>query len=142
MKILQDDNLILYLKKEYLKIKKIVDIEESFKEIFEILKEYYNIKINGFYDIDIYKDNKYGIIIVLRKELIDFDYYDNQIDMKLTFHESKFLYEIDDLYKFRNNKIYQYRNKFYIDINYPEFTNVIYDTHDIFKYGKIIEIKN
>lgn len=140
MKVVQDNNIILYLKNEYLKQKGIVDIEDSFKEIFELLREFYNIKINGFYDINIYTDQNYGIVIVLKKELLDFDYYDNQIDMKITFYDTNFLYEIEDLLEFKNYKIYHYKNKYYIEKFKPEFSNIIYDTNDIFKYGKLIEI--
>ena len=76
MKIINDEIIKIYLNKDYLKYKNydISKIEDSFKQIFETLKYCYNIEINGFYDIDVYIDKNYGIIIEMKKEDIDFDF--------------------------------------------------------------------
>lgn len=140
MKLVDSDKLVIYLNNKYLKYKKynFLKIEDNFKEIFEILKQYYNIKINGFYNINIYIDKKYGIIIEMQQEDIDFDYYDNQVDMKIVFHNKKFLYEIDELEN-KYNKIYKYKNKYYIENYDIEKSIPIYKTDEIIKYAKIIE---
>lgn len=139
MKIINDEIMKIYLNKDYLKYKNynISKIEENFKQIFETLKYCYNIEINGFYDIDVYIDKNYGIIIEMKKEDIDFDFYD-QVDMKISFHNQKFLYQIEDIK--RNKKIYKYKNKFYTNKYDIEHSIPIYKTIDIFKYAKVIEI--
>lgn len=139
MKIINDEIMKIYLNKDYLKYKNynISKIEENFKQIFETLKYCYNIEINGFYDIDVYIDKNYGIIIEMKKEDIDFDFYD-QVDMKISFHNQKFLYQIDDIKKYK--KIYKYKNKFYTNKYDIEHSIPIYKTNDIFKYAKVIEI--
>lgn len=139
MKIINDEIMKIYLNKDYLKYKNynISKIEENFKQIFETLKYCYNIEINGFYDIDVYIDKNYGIIIEMKKEDIDFDFYD-QVDMKISFHNQKFLYQIEDIK--RNKKIYKYKNKFYTNKYDIEHSIPIYKTNDIFKYAKVIEI--
>lgn len=139
MKIINDEIMKIYLNKDYLKYKNynISKIEENFKQIFETLKYCYNIEINGFYDIDVYIDKNYGIIIEMKKEDIDFDFYD-QVDMKISFHNQKFLYQIEDIK--RNKKIYKYKNKFYTNKYDIECSIPIYKTNDIFKYAKVIEI--
>lgn len=139
MKIINDEIMKIYLNKDYLKYKNydISKIEDSFKQIFETLKYCYNIEINGFYDIDVYIDKNYGIIIEMKKEDIDFDFYD-QVDMKISFHNQKFLYQLDDIKL--GGKIYKYKNKYYTNKYDIEYSIPIYKTNDIFKYAKTIEI--
>ena len=140
MKIEFSDILIIYFCNEYLKHKNysIAKIEDSFKDIFKNLKYNYGIEINGYYDIDVYIDKSYGIVIEMKKEEFDLDYYD-QVDMTITFHNEKFLYEVDDISV--NKKIYKYKNKYYVDKYIPEHSKIIYKTDRMLKCAKIIEIK-
>lgn len=161
MKIENDDNIItLYLNKKYIidvDLEDELDLEEFFKNIFRKLKKYYHMDIKGFYNIKIYKDLYYGMIITLEKEEIDYyNYYDNHIDMCFTIKNyNSFLYEIDDLFildKSIKDKIdiYSYHHRFYIkiknDINNVilgrliEKTKIIYEEYleNIIKYGKVI----
>ena len=142
MKISTGDKIILYLNNQYIKQKKYNNekIEDNFKDIFETLKQYYNIKINGFYHIDVYSDSNYGIIIEMLPEDIDLDYYDNQVDMKIIFHNKKFLYEIDEIEDYIHNKIYKYKDKYYIEEFNIEKSIPTYKTDEIWKYAKTIEI--
>ncbi len=141
MKIVNDDKLIIYMTNKYLKYKNIDNIdkiEEYFKDIFLILRDNYNILIRGFYNIDVYIDKRYGIILELKKEELDFDYYEDQIDMKITFHYKKFLLKINDIERYK--KIYLYKKNYYVDnIEDIEFGDIIYDTDNIIKNGKTIE---
>lgn len=141
MKIINDDKLIIYMTNKYLKYKNIDNIdkiEEYFKDIFLILRDNYNILIRGFYNIDVYIDKRYGIILELKKEELDFDYYEDQIDMKITFHYKKFLLKINDIERYK--KIYLYKKNYYVDnIEDIEFGDIIYDTDNIIKNGKTIE---
>ena len=74
------------------------DIEKYLKNLFKILNNKYNLKIEGFYNIDIYIDDFYGIVIRLEKENIGYyEYYKNQIDMRLITIKTNFLYEVNDI---------------------------------------------
>lgn len=119
-----DENILdIYLKKEIIKdidFKNKENLEEYLKKIFRILKDKYNIKIEGYYEIDAYIDNNYGVILHLNRE--DYDYYDyfkNQVDMKISIIDNEFLYEVDDIPKSILNKvsIIIEDNKIYLKIN-------------------------
>lgn len=119
-----DENILdIYLKKEIIKdidFKNKENLEDYLKKIFRILKVKYNIKIEGYYEIDAYIDNNYGVILHLNRE--DYDYYDyfkNQVDMKISIIDNEFLYEVDDIPKSILNKvsIIIEDNKIYLKIN-------------------------
>jgi len=144
MKILNEKKLIIYLSNQYLDMKKIInidDLEEYFKEILKILKETYNIEVFGLYNVDVYIDLEYGMILEFEKEELDFEYSHNQIDMKIKINYSKFLYKTYDLDVEKNDKIYIYKNSYYIEkIKNIEFYEIIYKTDEIIKKGKTIVI--
>ena len=119
IKYLDSLNIVIYLKKEILdnnNFKEKEEIEKYLKKLFKILKNKYEITIEGFYNINIYIDKYYGAVLHLEKEDLDyFDYFKNQVDMKITIINTSFLYEVDDipydiLNKFnvivKNNNIY------------------------------------
>lgn len=155
-----DDMTILYLNKYYIKD---VDyhnkssIESYFKKIIFNLKKNYNIHMSGFYNVNIYINNNYGIIITLDR--IDEDFlFNNIIDMKIIFHfNSDILYEINDYYLIKQisfeGNIYFYKDNFYInpniidDINMLkilEFSKIIYNDkiNDIINDGILIKEKD
>ena len=146
MKIVNlDENcMTIFLNKLYLKELNFdvrEDLEDYFKELFLKLKKYYMINISGYYNIDVYIDNDYGLVINLNKENIEYyDYFDNQIDMRISLKDSKFLYGIDDplsLPAFAEGNIYIYKDKYYVDFNdiidnvtmmyLLEFSDIIFD---------------
>ena len=119
IKYLDSLNIVIYLKKEVLdnnNFKEKEEIEKYLKKLFKILKNKYEITIEGFYNINIYIDKYYGAVLHLEKEDLDyFDYFKNQVDMKITIINTSFLYKVDDipydiLNKFnvivKNNNIY------------------------------------
>ena len=74
------------------------DLEKYLKKLFKILKDKYNILIEGFYDITVYKDKYYGVVIHLEKEDLEYyNYFRNQVDMRIITVESEFLYLVDDI---------------------------------------------
>ena len=99
------DNLTLdiYIIKDLIKsidFNKKEELEKYIKKLFKTLKYKYNVEINGFYDITVYRDKYYGVIFHLEKE--DLDYYDcfkNQVDMKLIIVDAEFVYQVDDIPK-------------------------------------------
>ena len=102
------------------------DIEKYLKNLFKILNNKYNLKIEGFYNIDIYIDDFYGIVFRLEKENIGYyEYYKNQIDMRLITIKTNFLYEVNDI---PNNildkvEIINKKNNLYLKIK-KELTNI------------------
>lgn len=144
MKIIVNDdiNMIIFLNKIYLNQ---IDFEDKekleiyFRKLLKTLKEFYKININGYYEINVYVDNNYGVILELKKEEIEyFNYYEDEVDMQLIVHNTVFLYEIEDYFwieKELKNKIllYKYNKKIYMVINH--------NINDIL-LGKIIENSN
>ena len=142
------DILVIYLKKDLINninfnVKD--ELEKYFKYLFNRLNEYYYLEIKGFYNIKVYIDNSYGVVLELKKEDIDYyDYLDNSVDMRITIINEDFLYRLNDIdivYKLcSKGKVYKYKNIFIIDkipssdyIKYSEFIDVIYDVKSIKK---------
>lgn len=121
---LDDDKLIVFLNNIYLKkngfsLKN--NLEKYFKNLFLKLNEFYNIEIKGFYDVTIYQDNLFGIILKLKKEDLDFySYYDDHIDMKIKImKKEKFIFKLNKFGMIDNNilkdcKLYVLKKDFYI----------------------------
>ena len=82
------------------------DIEKYLKKLFKTLNQKYKIIIEGFYNITIYIDKYYGIVIHLEKEELEYyEYYKNQVDMRLITVHTDFMYLVNDLPKSIINKI-------------------------------------
>ena len=74
------------------------DIEKYLKKLFKILSNKYNISVEGFYNITVYIDKYYGIVLHLEKEELDYyEYSKNQVDMRLVTIHTDFMYEVDDI---------------------------------------------
>ena len=74
------------------------DLEKYLKKLFKILKNKYDILIEGFYDITVYKDKYYGVVIHLEKEDLEYyNYIKNQVDMKVVTIDTEILYLVDDI---------------------------------------------
>lgn len=156
--IFYDNNILIYIQKSHITEKDFENlsyIEEYFKNIFLKIKQKYQIDIKGFYFVNVYIDNIYGIVIEIQEEKLEFiEYYDDSIDMKISLHQEQFLYKINDILDLGKNikskfDIYSYQNKWYIKpknligdkILYKilEYTEIIYkDTNKIINYGKKI----
>ena len=142
MKLICSDKLIIYLTNDYIKQKNIEidNIENCFYNIFDILKEKYNLKLTGLYDVDIYIDINYGLVVEMIKQNLGIDYYE-EVDMQIKMINTNFLIEVYDLEPFINSKIYKYKNNYYSsDLKKIEFGKLIYDTSNIFKHAKQVEI--
>lgn len=82
------------------------DIEKYLKKLFKILNQKYKIIIEGFYNITIYIDKYYGIVIHLEKEELEYyEYYKNQVDMRLITVHTDFMYLVNDIPKSIIDKI-------------------------------------
>ena len=137
---IENKKIIVYVEKYTKNYLDDIDyLEDYFRKIFIKLKEKYDIKIQGFCNVDVYTDNSDMVLeIEEEKELVD--YYEDIIDMKISIHESTFLYEVLNIFninKYINGDIFLYKNKFYIkkkDINFNilEHLKLVYkDTNKI-----------
>ena len=142
IKFIDDLTFNVYVKKEKLKkinIKNKSELEKYIKEIIEVLKNIYNIRIEGFYDVNVYIDKHYGIILNFNKEKLEYYDYFNGIEINVIIKEVSFLYKVSDIpfnllnkleIKRLNNSIYL---KIIKELNQKEFMNLIEHTEKIIK---------
>ncbi len=142
MKIsVNDDDIIIYLNKYYTKQVDFLDLtslEEYINDLFLTLKNCYNLKISGYYNIDVYIDINYGVIVTMKHD--DLEYYDyliDQIDTQVTIHNNvNFLYKIADFFGAKScltnidYSLYKYDNELYIKLN---------DKIDNISFGNLLE---
>lgn len=117
------DSIVLYLSDMDFSLEENIDeLESKFRDIFLKLKNLYNMDIEGYYKIDIYKDNYYGMIVEIKREELDyFDYFDNQIEMRISIHEEhSILYEFDDFFSLNYSLLSKMRFYIYHDKIYGE----------------------
>ena len=151
IELLDEYNYTLYLNNLYVKdlnLDNKDNIEKYLKKLFLIVKNRYDVDISGMFEIDIYVNDKYGIVIDIFKEELEYlDYFSNQIDMQVNIiKDSIFLYEIDNLI---DNTLYKYDSKYYIniedinDISIYEQGKIIFGEYvlDVLKYGKKLMFK-
>ena len=114
------------------------NIEKYLKKLFRILKNKYFVKIEGFYNITIYIDKYYGVIFHLEKEELEYyDYFKNQVDMRIISIDTEFLYLVDDIPNVLSNKIKIciINNNIYLKIK-KELTNL--EMMNLIENSKII----
>lgn len=150
---IHNDNIIVIIKDNNISqvdFNDMVSVEKYFRKILLKLKDLYEIDIKGFYNIYAYIDLEEGIVLEIKKEVID--YYDtfHQLELRIVKENVEFLYEVDNILEFMNKKfeIYCYNDRFFIRNNYDdisyrlyEFGNLVYkDTKKIKGNGKKMTI--
>lgn len=106
------------------------DIKKILINVFDNLEKYYNITFTSDYNLELYINRYYGMILEI-KENEDF-IYDDIVNLKLNvLRDTLFLYEVDDPLEYINYEIYYYNDKFYVnakreDINLVENSNLVY----------------
>ena len=137
------DKIVTYLINRHVKLE-VEDIKQLLYDVLNNLIENYNIDIRNNYDINIYINDLYGIVVELVK--INSDSHDdfNSIGLNIV-DEKLFLYEIDDPLDYIDNEIYYYDDKFYlniknIDINLFENVKIIYDDYVYKVLGRGVKI--
>ena len=126
------------------------NIEKFLRQLFIKLKNFYNITIEGYFDVDVYIDINYGIVLDLKKEKFEYyDYFDNQVEMKIVINRCKFLYLVDSFdFDCDKYELYNYLEKIYllpkeklskIDISLlMEMSTLIFNSDYIMNNGKKI----
>lgn len=109
MKIEQkDNNLIVFLNKKLMPqidLSNKINMEKYFQKLFTKLNTIYELDLYGSYEINIYKNKIYGIILEIKEQENPYlDYY-NGIDMKITISKyNDFIYKVNNYYKeLKNN---------------------------------------
>ena len=149
---IKSGKIVIYLfnKKYKIDFRNENSVKKHLKDIFFKIKDYYNIKIEGYYEVDVYINEYYGIILELKKQNFDYyDYLENGIEMKIKIHREKYLYMIEN-YNVNMNKydIFKLDNNLYLCpkeklsqiemAKLVENAKLIYDSSDIIK--KVIKI--
>lgn len=106
------------------------DIKKILINVFDNLEKYYNITFTTDYNLELYINRYYGMILEIKENenLI----YDDIVNLKLNvLRDTLFLYEVDDPLEYINYEIYYYNDKFYVnakreDINLIENSNLVY----------------
>ena len=95
-------------------------LETYFKNLFLKLKNKYNVKIAGYYDINVYTDKIYGSIIEMENQELDYYNYFDQVDMEIKIVKNSFLYQIDYDYLTKEilskTTLYKFNDKLYLKI--------------------------
>ena len=101
IKFIDDLILDIYIKKELIDnidFNSKEDLEKYLKKLFKNLKNKYNVVIEGFYNITVYIDKYYGVILHLEKDELEYySYFKNQVDMRIITFDTEFLYLVDDI---------------------------------------------
>lgn len=122
------NDYLIKLYKEEIKNIDIYDIDDIYTLIKLIIKKIIkNNNISGNYQINIYTNDIYGMIIEFNK-IKENSYIDLKINITI---DSIFLYKTNNNYLDNNNTIYYYKNNYYIlpknnNINLLEVEEVLY----------------
>lgn len=139
MKLIIDENIVFFLNKIYLDNVDIKDeslIEKKLIKLINKIQKQYNIDLNGYYNVYIYKDKNYGLIIEMEKEKLDYlDYFNNQIELNIEIIEDTFLYKIDNIFTIDKTLL----EKLIIYINKDEIYLKIKENINDIELGQIIE---
>jgi len=123
LEIFDLNNLVFYLSKEYLNkihFKIDVDVENELKKLFLTIKNIYNLDLKGYYEVMVYINDLYGIIIEMEKD--DDEYikiFGDTLDMKITFKfDCELLYKIEniDFINFGKYSLLYYNNNLYLSL--------------------------
>jgi len=143
------ESITIYLSNDYLKqmnfnIKE--NVEKQFKKLFIKIKDIYNINMSGYYEVIVYVNDIYGMIIELEKDTDEYiKIFGDTVDMKITFKfDSSIYYELEDYMTFNidNYNLYYYNDKFYLELSkiyrfsYSEYLKLLESSNII--YGKEI----
>ncbi len=148
------NNLTVYLNNKYLdKINFDLknNVEQQFKRLFIKIKNIYDIEMSGYYEVTVYLNDIYGMIIEIEKD--DDEYvklFGDTVDMKITFKfDSSIFYKLEEYKTFDidNYDLYYYNDVFYIELvnndnlEYTEYLRLLENSSII--YGnELKKIKN
>lgn len=120
------------------------DIRNLLYDVFNNLVDNYGIDIRNNYNINIYINNSYGVVVEMIKLEEDNITNVNNIGLNILF-DKLFLYEMDDPLDYIGNEIYYYDNKYYlnaskVDAKLIENSRLIYDNFVYKVLGRGVKI--
>jgi len=127
MKITFSDNkYIVFLKDIFRK-----DIDKLCEDIINLLNDKFYLELKGFFDIEIFIDDRYGTILEIKNEYDNIYSNFSKYEFNINVIDTKFIYRIIDFSFFDINKLYFYQDNFYImleDVNNDniEFCQLMY----------------
>lgn len=158
MRLIYVDELkiIVLLDKKYLDIDSFNNLEileKNLRLIFSDLKKIYDLNITGEYFLEIFVDNQKIIVELNKEEDSLFEYYDNEVDMRINVHKDiVFLYEIEDIFSVKKDivdrcVVYYFNEKFFLstcELNDLDYSNLLEQTVKIHykNIDKIIKDRN
>lgn len=132
MKLIIDNNIIGHF---YLKNCDLKDYNQIEKNLIQLLNKY-SINLNGYYNVFIYQDINYGVIIDMQKENLEYlDYFNDQIELNIEIIKDSFLYEIEDIFTLNKktlNNFIIYKKGFHLYLEAKTSLNTI-------ELGQILE---
>lgn len=122
LKVVVDNNIIVFLTKSYIENIDLTSkrvLESYLNKLINKIKNKYDLDITGFYNVKIYIDENYGIIIDIIKETLDYPEYFTDLDMNIEVIEDDFIYMFDDIPILNENILmkfdkYKYKDKIYL----------------------------
>lgn len=133
MKIVSnDDNYIIYVLANDLDD---INLKDYVKKIILKVKDKLVRYISGFYEVEVYLNDFYGVIIEMFKKS-DFDFFKDFIELDININENSTMYfEFEDYFTILNKKdIYFHNNKYYVNINKLNSKELL----KMSEYGRII----
>lgn len=115
-----DDMLILFLNRVYIQSLDFSDkesVQKYMKQLLSKLRNKYDLEFDGYYEMTLYLDMNYGVIIEVKKEELEYlDYFSNQIEMNTKVIEGSFLYEVSNFDENFMEKfwVYKLKDKIYL----------------------------
>ncbi len=120
MKITLKDNLIyIFINKKLINesLEKEEEIYGFIKDIVLKLKKKRIQDISGLYNVYVYQNSKYGLILELTKE-DEIEFFQDIIDLKVNFIKNSPIYlELEDIFLIKNINKKIINKKYYVNIN-------------------------
>lgn len=110
-----DDNYLFFINSGYIKkldYKSKEDIGKHIKEILLTYKKIYGIELNGFYNVNIYLNEKIGMYIELNKNK-KYDFYHDEVNLKISICNDKYFYFKTDEFELIKNYKWKLLNDYY-----------------------------
>lgn len=111
------------------------DLGVFLKDLILLLKDDYDLVLNGFYEVNIYINNKLGMFIEINN-IDDYDTCDLDVDLKIVVHfDSKFYFKTDNFDIVTNYSDVKFLdNNYYLNLDYIDIDEVI----KIIEFGEFI----
>lgn len=151
LNVIDDNNLLLFIIDKN-KIPKFEERELSIylKSFFQNFKKS-NINVYGYYDVTIYQNEFYGMVIKLEKKELEYlSYYDSEIEMKIIASDNQVFYKVKNIEGINkkildNSNIYLYNGEMYLSLNreidFILLGNLLENSELVFEDTNLIKIE-